>query len=288
MELRMSDSISNLAMAMVKVQGALPTIHKDKKADIQTLKGGKMTYTYADLAVVWGKVRQVLSEQGLALLQPFSSQDGKALLQTVLLHTSGEFIAGELQITLDASDPRRVGSTITYYRRYCLAAMVGAVTSDEDTDAADVADRSQRPTGVTVRRPGAPQARTGRQESREPAQPPRQSEPSSRQAAPPRQTERAPQSPAAESQPPAPASSSSPAAPSVDELGKAVLALKTAHGNAYPGWWEDRYARALAGLDLAADKPLLSKPNLTLLVTKRPEAAAQLLAEIQTSIRGLD
>lgn len=275
----MSASIGNLVAAMVKVQGSLPTIQRAKRADIQTLKGGKMSYTYADLAAVWSTARRVLTENGLVLLQPFALRDGKAMLQTLLAHTSGEWVAGELQIALDASDPRKVGSTITYYRRYCLGAMVGAVTADEDDDAASVADQSRRPTSVTVRRPGAPQTRSPREETRAPREEtraPRQEEP------PPRREE----------QPPAGASTKghsdrpAPPVPSVGEFGKAVVALKVANDGAYPEWWTDRYAQATNGLDLT--EPLLSKPNMVTLIDKRPVAAAELYAEVQAALGGRD
>jgi hypothetical protein len=284
MNLQMSESINELAGALVRVQGALPTIQKDRKADIQTLKGGRMTYTYADLSTVWSAVRRVLSEHGLALVQTFGQVEKLTVMRTLLLHTSGQWVSGEIPIPIDGADARKTGSTITYFRRYCLAAMVGAVTSDEDDDAATVADHSHRPATV-VRRPLQPAGRPQRPTA--PADQPRQS--SQRPDAPEVQRPvSAPVSPPATTREVAddhPTSDTRAAAPSVEELGKLIVRLKEAHGGAYPDWWGVRYQKAVDGLELATPDKLLSKSNLAVLVSKRPAVAAQLFADVAADLK---
>jgi hypothetical protein len=54
------------------------------------------------------------------------------ILETVLLHLSGEWISGEMFLPLAKGDPQGVGSAITYGRRYGLMAILGMVADDDD------------------------------------------------------------------------------------------------------------------------------------------------------------
>jgi len=53
-----------------------------------------------------------------------------------LIHTSGEWISSTIWMTPKDMTPQSVGSTITYARRYGLAAMVGIYQTDDDAEAA--------------------------------------------------------------------------------------------------------------------------------------------------------
>jgi hypothetical protein len=54
---------------------------------------------------------------------------------TTLLHVSGEWIRGTIQMKPVKNDPQAVGSCITYARRYSLAAIVGVSPADDDGNA---------------------------------------------------------------------------------------------------------------------------------------------------------
>ena len=97
--------------------------------------GSKYSYRYADLAAVWDDVRRALSPQGLAVAQTIvPGEPGLAVLETLLLHASGQWLRSHLPLRLE-SDPRLLGGQITYMRRYALMALVGAVAGGEDDDA---------------------------------------------------------------------------------------------------------------------------------------------------------
>ena len=78
------------AEAFVKALAAMPDVHKDKKAEIETKSGGKFSYAYADLASIIGLVRPVLANTGLAQAQAIDTlADGTVSVTTRIYHTGG-------------------------------------------------------------------------------------------------------------------------------------------------------------------------------------------------------
>lgn len=137
-QIQMSATIGKLAEALSKVQGEMAAA--EKNADNPYFKS-----KYADLATCWGVAREPLSRNGLSVVQTTAQsfeEIGDAsrkqlviTINTVLMHTSGEWIAGALSMPLAKSDPQGVGSAVSYGRRYGLSAMLGIVGKDEDDDA---------------------------------------------------------------------------------------------------------------------------------------------------------
>src|SRR5262249_43207552 len=64
---------------------------------------------------------------------------GLIRLHTVLVHSSGEWMASEWPVcpVSDAGSPQRMGSALTYARRYALFALVG-IAGEDDLDAPDL------------------------------------------------------------------------------------------------------------------------------------------------------
>jgi hypothetical protein len=91
---------------------------------------------YADLAAVWDACRKALTKNGLAVVQTTSEGQGGIPVETILIHSSGEWISGVLLVRPVKDDPQAMGSAITYARRYALAAMVGVAPEDDDGNAA--------------------------------------------------------------------------------------------------------------------------------------------------------
>lgn len=90
---------------------------------------------YADLSAVWESCKDVLRSHKLAVIQTFSSEnkEGSVLIETRLVHESGEWMQGELPMPIkDPNNPQAVGSAITYARRYSLSAILGIVTEEDD------------------------------------------------------------------------------------------------------------------------------------------------------------
>lgn len=126
-----SDSITELAQALCKAQGAMPAVPKNGRGQVGTQRTSYVTFD--DLVAT---VKAPLAANGLSFTQML---DEGPTLTTMLLHSSGQWLAASTPI--DAMEPNKgtnamqaYGSTLTYLKRYALGAMLG-VASDDDDDA---------------------------------------------------------------------------------------------------------------------------------------------------------
>jgi hypothetical protein len=141
------------AAAFVKAQAAMPNPTKDARADIQTKGGAKFSYSYLTLDKMLEAVKPALNSNGLALLQPVVLVDGKARVETIIVHESGEQRSWQMPIFADGgASPQDFGSALTYAKRYHLGGILG-VAIEEDSDGAQLA--APAPTGTAS---GAPPA----------------------------------------------------------------------------------------------------------------------------------
>ena len=122
-----SASIKNLAKALSQAQAEYPIIPKNKTAKI-----GTYSYHYADIADVITAVAPINLKYGLSFVQiPLTINRQHQLVSTVM-HESGEWIEGTLDLEPKDRTPQALGSAITYGRRYALGAMLGVVTEEDD------------------------------------------------------------------------------------------------------------------------------------------------------------
>lgn len=90
---------------------------------------------YADLASCWDACREALTKNGLSVIQlPQRSGEKLVTLQTILAHESGESISSTFSMPMKDDSPQSYGSTLTYARRYALAAIVGIAQVDDDAE----------------------------------------------------------------------------------------------------------------------------------------------------------
>lgn len=86
---------------------------------------------FATLANITKIVFPKLSEHGFAFSVGSFVDNGLLVLDAHLIHESGESRSAQFPIT--ETNPQKVGSSVSYYRRYALAALTGIV-ADEDDD----------------------------------------------------------------------------------------------------------------------------------------------------------
>jgi hypothetical protein len=145
-----SPTIAALAAALVKAQSAMGGAKKDST-------NPHFKTAYADLASIWDACRAPLANAGLSIVQLVSSDATHAIVETILAHSSGEWVSSLLAVPLTKADAQGLGSAITYGRRYALAAIVGVCPADDDGEAAVarptqfVAVINKRPTQPTQR-----------------------------------------------------------------------------------------------------------------------------------------
>lgn len=87
---------------------------------------------YFDVNALIQALRPVLQSNRLVLVQPLVYREGKQLLSTQLIDVdSGEIIESTMDLPT-ISDPQKVGSIITYYRRYSIQSLFLLESVDDD------------------------------------------------------------------------------------------------------------------------------------------------------------
>lgn len=132
-----SENIGQIAAALAQAQGE---IENATKGSVNSHFKSK----YADLAEILSTVRPVFSKFDLSFCQMPSFAEGKATVETILMHKSGEWLASSLSAPVGAKqDAQQVGSCVTYLRRYSIAAIAGIAQEDDDGNA--VIQQPQQP-----------------------------------------------------------------------------------------------------------------------------------------------
>lgn len=120
-----SQETKNIAMALSKAQSEYNKIVKDGENPFFNSK-------YATLGACIDATRDALAKNGIAIVQGSKVIDGKNVLETTLLHTSGEWISGEYLLTPTKAEPQPMGAAMTYARRYALCGMLNVASEDDD------------------------------------------------------------------------------------------------------------------------------------------------------------
>lgn len=120
-----------LYSALVKCQSQIKVALKDSK-------NPHFKSSYADLTSVMLACKDALAANELAVLQLSRiHESGTPVLVTRIIHSSGEHVEGEFPLVCkDPNDPQKLGSAVTYARRYALAAALGITADDDDGQAA--------------------------------------------------------------------------------------------------------------------------------------------------------
>ena len=128
-----SSELNEIFKALSLFQGELENASKnvDKEG---------INWKYADLAGCINTAKPHLLKHGLAVTQFMGmSVNGKQSLNTMLTHSSGQYISDETELpdaVLHGSSGKNpvqvLGSAITYIRRYNYAAIIGMAQEDDD------------------------------------------------------------------------------------------------------------------------------------------------------------
>ncbi len=125
-----SDSIANLAKSLAIAQGQMGGAVKGKANPF-------FKSVYADLSSVVDAIREPLSANGLSFVQvTHPSERNEVIIETVLMHESGEWLSGTLAMPVSKADAQGYGSAITYAKRYGLQGLLGVPSEDDDGNAA--------------------------------------------------------------------------------------------------------------------------------------------------------
>ena len=86
---------------------------------------------YFDINSLLLHVEPIIQKNGLLLLQPI--QDG--LVKSIIFDTNGFSIESGIALP-ELNDPQKLGSAITYYRRYTLQSLLALQAEDDDANLA--------------------------------------------------------------------------------------------------------------------------------------------------------
>lgn len=132
--MKTSESIVKIAQALNKAQAELGSVVKGSENPYYDSK-------YADINAVIKTIKETLNKHEITFIQPLMVREVAGqkvtVVETVLLHNSGEFISSETEVvTKDNGDAQKYGAAITYSRRFGLQSMVGLPAEDDDGNTA--------------------------------------------------------------------------------------------------------------------------------------------------------
>ena len=136
-----SESITNIAVALVKFNNEVSKIGKDSA-------NPHFKNKYASLDNIIDEIRPILTKHGLSILQMPGGDGEKFSMTTMLIHESGEWIESQPIVMRPVkNDPQGIGSCTTYARRYSLSAFLSLNTGEDDdgNDATHIQPPVQQP-----------------------------------------------------------------------------------------------------------------------------------------------
>ena len=123
--MKTSEDINELATAFAKAQSEMKSASFDKV-------NPHFKNRYASLQSFIAACKDHLNKYGLSFTQPSYINGLQTILETVIMHSSGPWMSGEMLIIPGKGDIQSFGSSMTYAKRYLLSAMLGIAADDDD------------------------------------------------------------------------------------------------------------------------------------------------------------
>jgi hypothetical protein len=121
----------------------LQKLHNAKQSIKKVAKNAKNPHfknNYADINALIEEVEPILLENRLLLLQPI--EDGYVYTRIVDID-SGEICESCMKLP-EITDPQKIGSAVTYYRRYTLQSLLSLQAVDDDANLSSEVVKSQK------------------------------------------------------------------------------------------------------------------------------------------------
>ena len=135
---------------LVKVTGLYPKLHAAKQKIGKVVKNSTNPHfknKYADINGLIETVEPVLLEHGLLLIQPIS----EGFVSTLIIDIdNGEQVCSNMRLP-EIQDPQKIGSAVTYYRRYTLQSLLSLQAEDDDANSASATVKNTKPSIDQVR-----------------------------------------------------------------------------------------------------------------------------------------
>ena len=105
---------TNIYHKLYKLQSEIGTISKDVRNPFYKSK-------YFDINSLIGQLQPLLEKHKLVLIQPITDNQ----VRSVIVDLDGGSVESSMQLP-NIQDPQKIGSAITYYRRYTLTSLLGS------------------------------------------------------------------------------------------------------------------------------------------------------------------
>lgn len=140
-----------LLEAFLAAQQAMPQLHTNDDATVESNTGKSYKYKYLTLDRLLADVMPVLNEHGLIWVTfPMLQETGQPVLRYQLVHAkTGELVEGSMPLYLGSKQTSQAyGSAITYARRYAMLAVLGLAPDDDDGKQASEPDPPKMAPGL--------------------------------------------------------------------------------------------------------------------------------------------
>lgn len=114
---------------LLKIQEEIGAIKKDATNPYYKSK-------YFDINSLLEQIKPTLNKYGVVLLQGLTNIDGKIALSTQLAFSEEGKVIETVCPLPDIQDPQKMGSAITYFRRYALQSLLALEAEDDDGNSA--------------------------------------------------------------------------------------------------------------------------------------------------------
>jgi hypothetical protein len=113
---------TNIYHKLYKLQSEIGTVSKDVRNPFYKSK-------YFDINSLIGQLQPLLEKHKLVLIQPITDNQ----VRSVIVDLDGGSVESSMKLP-DIQDPQKIGSAITYYRRYTLTSLLGLQAEDDDAN----------------------------------------------------------------------------------------------------------------------------------------------------------
>ncbi len=132
----------NLLKKLLAVQKEVEAIKKDSKNPF-------FKSNYFDINTLIKELKPLLNKEGLVVLQPLATIDGGPAIETIVYDAeSGENISNIVVIPENV-DAQKMGSAITYFRRYALQSFFFLQAEDDDANGSKQMSKKTSPKKIT-------------------------------------------------------------------------------------------------------------------------------------------
>jgi hypothetical protein len=124
-----SDVTNELMAALSKAQGEIAGAPKDSINPHYKSR-------FSSLESVLDCIKAPFAKNGLCVVQGLLNHDGELGVETLLGHSSGQWMSSTVFCKPIKTDPQGLGATATYLRRFALSALCGVAQIDDDGETA--------------------------------------------------------------------------------------------------------------------------------------------------------